>query len=240
MCLKWYLVCPSVYLKPMHEGETKRISSACLTFIQMWGGVKWKVVCPSVCPTKISIWGMKWNVVCPYVCRTKIPIWGVKWNIVCPTVFLTLTIIWGGTIKRSYSVCLTWIQILGINITLFVRLSALTPDMRGEMKVSLSVRLSYLSQNEEWNETLFVRISILCGFQYEGWKKLIRLFYFDPNMRVKRNVVVRLSKTTIWGKKWNIVCPSVWCRFKYEGWNETYFVRLFVLRRFLYQGWKET
>ena len=26
-----------------------------------------------------------------------------------------------------------------------------------------------------------------------GEKKLIRLFYFDPNMRVKRNVVVRLS-----------------------------------------------
>ena len=127
-----------------------------------------------------------------------------------------------GKTKRL-SVCFTWILFWGMkcNVCTSVRLETRYEGWNEMLFVSLSVL--HGSQNEEWNKTFFRR-SILRGFQYKKLKKFIRLSYFDPNMRVKRNVVcpsVLLSKTTI--------CPSAWRRFKYEGWSETLFVCLACL-----------
>ena len=92
-----------------------------LAWIRIWG-VKWNVVCPSVCFTSIPIWGVTRN---SFVCLSyldpnmrdemkrrgwnaffglsKIPQWGVKWN--CPS---SLDPRITGEMKRSFSFCPSW------------------------------------------------------------------------------------------------------------------------------------
>ena len=52
------------YLDSNMRGENLSI---CLSCVDSNGMVKWSLVCPSICLTRISIWGVKWFVVCPSV-----------------------------------------------------------------------------------------------------------------------------------------------------------------------------
>ena len=169
----------------------------------------------SVCLPRIPIWGMKWKrilSVC-HICQHN------GWNeTVYPSVGFASIPISG--VKKSFSFCLNSI----------VRLSCVDWGF----KWNVGCPSGFLeSHYEEWNETYFVRLSVINAnimgemkhsfirllvlrrFQYRGWKKVVRLSKFYCSFVLRRLRV-----------KWNVGCPSVFLESQYEEWNETYFVRL--------------
>ena len=93
--------------------------------------------------------------------------------------------------------CVDW----GLNERYFVHLSFLNPNMRSEMKRILSVINANIRGEMKWNS-----LSVLRRFQYQGWKKFVRLVWI-PNKRGEMTFV-RLSL---------LYYPAVLRRLKFKG-----------------------
>ena len=160
-----------------------------------------------------------------FVRLSFIPKWGVKWNVSSPSVCLRSQ--YEGEIKPALSVCLckTSIWRVKFNVVCPTVCLAWIPIL-GVKRNGFCVFVLLGSQHEEWNDSQFVRLSVLnAKMRGETMRSLSDcLSYFYPNMRgeMKRTLPICLSKTTILEVKWNIVRLSVLSRFQYEGWNEPY------------------
>ena len=96
--------------------------------------------------------------------------------------------------------------------------------------VKWNVRLTWISI---WG---MKKLSVFLWSQYWGWNYVCLKNYLDSNIRIKWNLVC-LTVCLTW-------IPNMWSEMKrslsfcyidsHVGWNETYFVRMFVLRRFQY------
>ena len=124
------------------------------------------------------------------VCLAKITIWRMKCNVVCSCVMLGFQ--YEGWKEKEF-VCKPYLDL----------------DMRSGMIHSLSVCLSL---SLTWRVKRNAGCPTVCLTCIPIWGlKKVRPSVFYPNMRgeMKRRLSVCLSKTTIWGVKWKLVCPSV-------------------------------